>query len=176
MDITDLKQAEEKSAKLAAIIESSDDAIISKTLESVITSWNESAERMFGYTADEIIGETIYKLIPPDRQEEEPKILARLKSGERVEHFETKRLRKDGRLIDVSLSISPVKDKQGNIIGLSKIARDITEKKLDETRKNDFIGMASHELKTPLTSLSAIIQVTNGKLKITLTAFLTRTW
>jgi len=165
MDITDLKQAEEKSAKLAAIVESSDDAIISKTLESVITSWNKSAERIFGYTEDEIIGETIYKIIPPDRQDEEPHILARLKTGERVEHFETKRLTKDGRLIDVSLTISPVKDKQGNIIGLSKIARDITERKLDEDRKNDFIGMASHELKTPLTTLSAILQLAGSKLK-----------
>ncbi|MFI5160125.1 MAG: PAS domain S-box protein [Sphingobacteriales bacterium] len=172
MDITHLTQAEEKSARLAAIIESSDDAIISKTLESVITSWNDSAERMFGYTADEIIGETIYKLIPPDRQEEEPMILSRLKSGDRVEHFETKRLRKDGRLIDVSLSISPVKDPQGNIIGLSKIARDITERKMDDIRKNDFIGMASHELKTPLTSLSAIMQVTQVKLKHSDDAFL----
>ncbi len=172
IDITIHKQAEEKSAKLAAIVESSDDAIISKTLESVITSWNDSAERMFGYRADEIIGATIYKLIPPDRQEEEPKILSRLKSGERVEHFETKRLTKDGRLIDVSLSISPVKDKQGNIIGLAKIVRDITEKKLDENRKNDFIGMASHELKTPLTSLNAIIQVANAKLKKIDDAFL----
>jgi PAS domain S-box-containing protein len=173
IDISIHKQAEEKSAKLAAIIESSDDAIISKTLESVITSWNDSAERIFGYAADEIIGETIYKLIPPNRQHEEPQILARLKSGERVEHFETKRLTKDGRLIDVSVTVSPVKDPQGNIIGLSKIARDITEKKLDETRKNDFIGMASHELKTPLTSLSAIIQVTNSKLKNSGDAFLT---
>ncbi len=165
LDITEIKQAEEKSAKLAAIIESSDDAIISKTLESIITSWNDSAERMFGYTADEIIGETIYKLIPVDRWDEEPRILVRLKRGERVEHFETKRLTKDGRLLDVSLSISPVKDKAGNIIGLSKIARDITERKLDELRKNDFIGMVSHELKTPLTSLNAIIQVANAKLK-----------
>jgi PAS domain S-box-containing protein len=165
MDITDIKQAEEKSAKLAAIIESSDDAIISKTLESVITSWNDSAERMFGYSADEMIGESIYKLIPPDRQEEEPRILARLKGGDRVEHFETKRLTKDGRLIDVSLTISPIKDPQGNIIGLSKIARDVTERKLDENRKNDFIGMVSHELKTPLTSLTAIIQVATAKLK-----------
>jgi len=165
IDITSIKQAEEKSAKLAAIVESSDDAIISKTLESVITSWNDSAQRMFGYTADEIIGETIYKLIPPDRQDEEPLILARLKKGDRVEHFETRRLTKDGRLIDVSLTISPLKDKQGTIIGLSKIARDITERKLDEIRKNDFIGMASHELKTPLTSLNAIMQVTSTKLK-----------
>ncbi|MHB8206569.1 PAS domain S-box protein [Mucilaginibacter sp.] len=172
LDITDIKQSEEKSAMLAAIIESSDDAIISKTLESKITSWNDSAERMFGYKADEIIGETIYKLIPPDRQNEEPQILARLKSGDRVDHFETKRLTKDGRLLDVSLSISPVKDSDGHIIGLSKIARDITEKKLDETRKSDFIGMVSHELKTPLTSLNALIQVANAKLRNSGDAFL----
>jgi len=172
LDITDVKQGEKKSAMLAAIIESSDDAIISKTLESVITSWNDSAERMFGYKADEIIGETIYKLIPPDRQNEEPLILTRLKSGERVEHFETKRLTKDGRLLDVSLSVSPVKDAEGRIIGLSKIARDITERKKDETRKSDFIGMVSHELKTPLTSLNALIQVANVKLKNSGDAFL----
>src|SRR3984957_12836153 len=120
---------------------------------------------MFCFVAHENICETIYKLIPPDRRDEEPRILARLKKGERVEHFETKRVTKDGRLIDVSLTISPVKDVQGNIIGLSKIARDITEKKLEEQRKNDFIGMVSHELKTPLTSLNGIIQVANNKLK-----------
>ncbi len=173
IDIADIKQAEEKGAKLVAIIESSDDAIISKTLESVITSWNDAAERMFGYAAQEIIGETIYKLIPPDRQDEEPRILARLKKGERVEHFETQRVTRDGRLLDVSLTISPIKDKQGTIIGVSKIARDITERKLDEARKNDFIGMVSHELKTPLTSLTAIIQVANAKLKQSDDAFLT---
>jgi PAS domain S-box-containing protein len=165
LDITESKLAEEKSAKLAAIVQSSDDAIISKTLESVITSWNDSAERMFGYTADEIIGQTIYKLIPPDRYEEEPKILARLRTGERVEHFETRRWTKDGRELDVSLTISPMKDDTGHIIGLSKIIRDITERKQNETRKNDFIGMVSHELKTPLTSLTAIIQVANHKLR-----------
>ncbi|SDF77864.1 PAS domain S-box-containing protein [Mucilaginibacter pineti] len=165
LDITDDKLAEEKSAKLAAIIASSDDAIISKTLDSVITSWNDAAERIFGYTADEVIGETIYKLIPDDRTHEEPEIIARLKRGERLEHFETKRMRKDGRLIDVSVTVSPLFDPQGNIIGLSKIARDITERKLEENRKSDFIGMASHELKTPVTSLAAIIQVANAKLK-----------
>lgn len=165
LDITAIKQAEEKSAKLAAIVETSDDAIVSKTLESVVTSWNASAERMFGYTAEEMIGQTIYKIIPADRQDEEPLILARLKTGERVDHFETKRQKKDGRLLDVSLTISPLKDVQGNIIGLSKIARDITEKKQEEQRKNDFIGMVSHELKTPLTSLAAIIQLAHGKLK-----------
>jgi len=165
IDISERKQAEERSAKLASIVETSDDAIISKTLESVITSWNNAAERMFGYTAEEMVGESIYKLIPVDRHDEEPRILSRLSKGDRVEHFETKRLTKDGRLIDVSLTISPLKDPQGNIIGLSKIARDITERKLDEIRKNDFIGMASHELKTPLTSLTAIMQVTSAKLK-----------
>ena len=165
LDITDDKLAEEKSAKLAAIIASSNDAIISKTLDSVITSWNDAAERIFGYAADEVIGETIYKLIPEDRTHEEPEIITRLKRGERLEHFETKRMRKDGRLIDVSVTISPVKDQQGNIIGISKIARDITERKQEESRKNDFIGMASHELKTPVTSLAAIIQVVNSKLK-----------
>ncbi|MBK0378495.1 PAS domain S-box protein [Mucilaginibacter segetis] len=165
LDITAIRQAEEKSARLAAIVESSADAIISKTFDSVITSWNQGAERMFGYTEAEMIGETIYKLIPPERHDEEPRILARLKDGHRVEHFDTQRLTKDGRLLEVSLSISPVKDPQGRIIGLSKIARDITERKLDEQRKNDFIGMVSHELKTPLTSLGAIIQVADAKLR-----------
>jgi PAS domain S-box-containing protein len=165
LDITDDKLAEEKSARLASIIASSDDAIISKTLDSVITSWNAAAERIFGYAAEEVIGETIYKLIPEDRTQEEPEIIARLKRGERLEHFETKRMTKDGRLIDVSVTVSPIYDQQGNIIGLSKIARDITDRKLEENRKNDFIGMASHELKTPVTSLAAIIQVANAKLK-----------
>jgi len=165
LDITDIKQAEERSAKLAAIVESSDDAIVSKSFDSVITSWNYAAERMFGYTEEEMIGQTIYKIIPPDRHDEEGRILALLREGKSVEHFETKRVTKDGRLVDVSLTISPVKDRQGNVIGISKIARDITEKKQEEQRKNDFIGMVSHELKTPLTSLNGIIQVTNAKLR-----------
>lgn len=162
-DITDLVTAEEKGAKLAAIIDSTDDAIVSKTLEGIITSWNDSAERIFGYTADEMIGQSILELIPADRKEEEMQILSRLRKGERVEHFETKRLTKFGRILDVSLTISPVKDAQGNIIGLSKIARDITEKKQEEQRKEDFVSMVSHELKTPLTSITAYVQLLLAK-------------
>lgn len=165
LDISDQKKAEEHSAKLAAIVESSDDAIIGKSLEGIITSWNKSAERIFGYPASEMIGQSILKLIPEDRHDEEPRIIARLKNGERMEHFETKRLASDGRILDVSLTISPIRDSQGNITGVSKIARDISEQKQDELRKNDFIGMVSHELKTPLTSLMALIQVANLKLK-----------
>ena len=165
LDITDIKQAEEKSVKLAAIVESSDDAIISKTLDSVITSWNDAAQRMFGYTAEEIIGEKIYKLIPQDRTNEEPDILNRLRKGEHVKHFETQRLTKQGHLIHVSLTISPLKDKEGNIIGLSKIARDITAQKLEEQRKNDFVAMVSHELKTPLTTISSYVQILLAKAK-----------
>ncbi|MCW3120000.1 MAG: putative Histidine kinase [Chitinophagaceae bacterium] len=165
VDIHDSKIAEEKSAKLAAIVESSDDAIISKTLEGIITSWNESAERMFGYTADEIIGQSILKLIPEERQQEEPLILSRLKKGERVEHFETQRVTKYKKLLDISLTISPIKDSTGKIIGVSKIARDISDKKTEEMRKNDFIAMVSHELKTPLTSIKSYVQVLLAKAK-----------
>ncbi|HEY9003765.1 MAG TPA: CHASE3 domain-containing protein [Mucilaginibacter sp.] len=157
--------AEERSAKLAAIVESSDDAIIGKTLEGIVTSWNRGAEHTFGYTEQEMIGESILKLIPQDRQYEEPIILGRLQKGERIDHYETIRQKKDGTLINVSLTISPIHNKAGNIIGVSKIARDITEQKRDEQRKSDFIGMASHELKTPLTSLTALIQVLQQKVK-----------
>jgi PAS domain S-box-containing protein len=114
---------------LGAIVDSSDDAIISKDLNGTITSWNQSAERLFGYTAAETVGKPIAILIPPDRLDEEPAILSRLRRGERVDHFETIRRRKDGSLLDISLTISPVRDAQGNIIGASKIARDITERK-----------------------------------------------
>jgi two-component system sensor histidine kinase VicK len=165
VDITESKIADERNANLAAIIESSDDAIISKALDGIVTSWNRSAQRMFGYTEEEMIGQPIFKLIPKDLLEEEQTILARLNNGEHVEHFETRRITKAGKVIDVSLTMSPVRDSQGKIIGLSKITRDITEKKQEEQRKNDFIGMVSHELKTPLTSLSALIQVSNSKLK-----------
>jgi PAS domain S-box-containing protein len=116
-------------AHLAAIVESSDDAIISKTLEGIITSWNEAAERMFGYTAAEAIGMPILMLIPEDRLDEEPAIVNRLKKGERVDHFETIRITKDRRLLNISLTISPIKDERGRIVGASKVARNITEQR-----------------------------------------------
>jgi PAS domain S-box-containing protein len=165
LDITDIRSAEEKSAKLAAIVESSDDAIISKTLDGTITSWNRAAERMYGYEAAEIVGESILKLIPDDRQDEEPMIIDKIKKGDHVNHFETRRLTREGKELDVSLTISPLRDSNGEITGVSKIARDISEKKQDELRKSDFIGMVSHELKTPLTSLTALLQVLGQKLQ-----------
>lgn len=114
---------------LAAIVESSDDAIIAKNLEGIIQSCNAAAERLFGYSAPELIGHSVRILIPPDRQAEENEILGRIRRGERVDHFETVRLAKDGRPIDISLTISPVRDASGAIVGVSKIARDITERK-----------------------------------------------
>jgi len=125
----DLKSPELAPYWLAALIESADDAIISKTLEGIITSWNKGAERIFGYTADEVIGKPVTILIPADHENEEPAILARLRAGERIEHYETVRVRKDGRRIDISLTVSPIKGPNGTIIGASKIARDITEQR-----------------------------------------------
>jgi PAS domain S-box-containing protein len=133
-DITRRNRAEELSSHLAAIVESSDDAIISKSLEGIILSWNKGAERIFGYTAEEIIGQPILMLIPPDRIDEEPAILERLKRGERIDHYETIRVTRDGRALDISLTISPIKDASDNIIAASKIARDITERKQTEAR------------------------------------------
>ncbi|ARS39474.1 hypothetical protein CA265_07340 [Sphingobacteriaceae bacterium GW460-11-11-14-LB5] len=161
-----LRLAEEKSAILTSIISSSDDAIVSKDLNGIVTSWNNAAARIFGYTAEEMIGSSILKVIPIDRHEEEPKILSQLRKGDRVDHFETIRRKKDGTLIHVSLTISPIKDSSGQVIGLSKIARDITEKKLVEKKKDEFISFVSHELKTPLTSLRSYIQIALHKLKL----------
>jgi PAS domain S-box-containing protein len=125
-EITDRKRAERSTALLAAIVDASDDAIVSKTLDGIITSWNKSAERIFGYLPEEAVGKHITLIVPRDRWDEESSIIARICRGERVDHFQTVRLRKDGSLVDVSLTISPVKDGAGNIIGASKVARDIT--------------------------------------------------
>jgi PAS domain S-box-containing protein len=126
-------KADKAIALLAAIVDSSEDAIVSKSLDGVITSWNKSAEGMFGYSADEAIGQSIMLIIPPERRDEEDTIISQMKQGKRIEHFETVRMRKDGTTIDVSLTISPVRDAAGHIIGASKIARDITRRKQAET-------------------------------------------
>ena len=129
IDITQAKEADRASNLLAAIVDSSDDAIVSKNLNGVITSWNKAAERVFGYSAEEAIGQHITLIIPPDRLAEETTILNRLRHGQRIDHFETIRMRKDGTLLDISLTISPVKDSSGHIVGASKVARDVTERK-----------------------------------------------
>ena len=131
-DVTQRHLSEITSRRLAAIVASSDDAIIGKDLNSIITSWNFGAEHIFGYTADEMIGTSIMRLIPSDRQGEEREILARIRSGERLDHFETIRLAKDGRQLSVSITVSPIKDSAGHVVGASKVARDITERKKAE--------------------------------------------
>jgi PAS domain S-box-containing protein len=133
-DIGDRREAELAAQRLAAIVEGTDDAIISKNLQGVVTTWNPAAERIFGFTADEMVGKPIIRVIPRDRLDEEQQILARIQRGERVDHFQTVRHRKDGRQIHVSLTISPIRDRRGLIIGASKIARDITELKQAQDR------------------------------------------
>ncbi|HET9527092.1 MAG TPA: ATP-binding protein [Pyrinomonadaceae bacterium] len=127
--LTNLQSPELAPYWLLALIESANDAIISKTLDGIITSWNKGAERIFGYTAEEAVGKPVMMLIPPDHADEEPAILARLRAGERIEHYETIRVTKDGRLIDISLTVSPIKGPNGQIIGASKIARDVTDQR-----------------------------------------------
>jgi PAS domain S-box-containing protein len=133
-DITERKRVETDALRLGAVVQSSHDAIVAKDLNGIITDWNQSAERIFGYKPKEIIGKSILTLIPPDRQDEETEILRRIRRGELIEHYETIRRRKDGKLVDVSLTISPIKDFTGKIIGVSKIARDITEQKTVDRR------------------------------------------
>lgn len=147
---------------MAAIVQSSNDAIISKDLNGFITSWNTGAQRIFGYSAEEAIGCSITMLIPPDRQDEESDILARIRRGEHIEHFETKRQRQDGSLLDVSLTISPVRDQRGRIIGASKIARNITDRKQVEARMQLLAHEADHRGKNLLTAVQAIVQLTEA--------------
>lgn len=131
-DITERAEAEATRAHLAALVNASSDAIVGKTLGGMITAWNAGAERLFGYTVEEAIGQPIYLIIPPERRQEEPAILERIQRGERIEHYDTVRRRKDGTLIDISLSVSPIIDEHGRIIGISKVARDITDRKRTE--------------------------------------------
>src|SRR5688572_1027157 len=167
-------EAQAAESFLGALVESADDAIISKTLDGVVTSWNSAAEKLYGYSAEEMIGKPVAILIPQDHPNEEPHILERIRRGERIARYETRRVKKDGTLIDVSLTISPIKDNLGRIIGASKIARDITEQKRAVIRerealrqaqlarrqaedanrtKDEFIATVSHELRTPMTAI-----------------------
>jgi PAS domain S-box-containing protein len=174
IDLTERKQAGDAIGQLAAIIESSDDAIVSKDLNGVIMSWNKGAEKLFGYAAEEVIGKSIMIVIPPDRANEETRVLESIRSGKKIDHYETVRLRKNGSLVEISLTVSPIRDKSGNIIGASKIARDISERKRTEEKiarllteeqsarevaqnatraKDQFIALVSHELRSPLNAI-----------------------
>jgi len=148
--------------RIASIVESSEDAIVSKDLNGIINSWNDGAERIFGYTAEEAIGKSITILIPPDRQDEEPGILERIRRGQRVEHYETVRMRKDGSRIDISLTVSPVKNADDKIIGASKIARDITKRKRSEAQITVLAHEAEHRARNVLASVQAAVHLSHS--------------
>ena len=169
-DVTMRKEAEAADARLSAIVQSSEDAIVSKDLDGIITSWNQGAERIFGYTPDETIGKPVTILIPAERADEERSILERVRRGVRVDHYETVRRRKDGSLVDISLTVSPIIDEHGAIIGASKIARDITQRKRAEEAlraadraKDEFLAMLGHELRNPLGALASAVRILDFK-------------
>jgi len=153
-------RAEEAQQRLISIVQNSEDAIISKDLNGIINSWNKGAERVFGYAPDEIIGRSVLTLIPPELQHEEPGIIGRIRRGERIEHYETVRLRKDGLRFHISLTVSPVKDARGNIIGASKIARDITERKRAEEQRTLLIHELNHRVKNTLATVQSLAMQT----------------
>src|SRR4051812_13001292 len=141
-DVSERRKYEHASSRLAAIVESSGDAIVSKDLDGIVTSWNRTAEQLFGYTAEEMIGQSIRVIIPADRQAEEDEVLSRVRSGRTVDHFDTIRRRKDGTLFPISLTVSPIRDEFGVVIGASKIARDISERQAIESERARLLDVA----------------------------------
>jgi PAS domain S-box-containing protein len=165
-DVTEQKREEETRSLLAAIVAASDDAIVSKTLEGIILSWNEGAQRLFGYSPTEVVGRSIDLIIPLELRHEERLILQRISQGERIDHFETVRVAKDGRRLDISLTVSPLRDESGRVIGASKVARDISErKKVDaalrdaDRRKDEFLAILAHELRNPLAPIRHSLEI-----------------
>lgn len=165
-DLPEVSRAERDALRLAAIVEYSDDAIVSKNLDGIVQTWNKAAERLFGYTAAEMVGQSIRVIIPPDRLADEDLVLSRIRAGQTVEHYETVRRAKDGRMIDISLTVSPIRLPNGTVIGASKIARDITEQKQlrraaeEASRAKDhFLAMLSHELRTPLNAVLGYVDM-----------------
>jgi two-component system CheB/CheR fusion protein len=163
VDLGEHASAERAAHRLVAIVESSDDAIVSKDLNGLISTWNKGAERLFGYFAEEIVGKPITTIIPADRQDEETGILERIRRGERVEHFETVRQRKDGQLVNISLTVSPIFDNSGKIIGASKIARDITDRKRREEQITLLAREADHRTKNLLALAQATVHLSQGE-------------
>ncbi len=182
-DVTGALQIEKVLRHFAAIVETTDDAVVSKDLNGIIMSWNRAAERLFGYSADEVIGKPVAILIPPERSDEEPAILERIRQGERIDHYETVRMTKEGRRFHVSLTVSPMKNSEGKIIGASKIARDISEQKRNQEEiakllesersarqeaeianrsKDEFLAVLSHEMRTPLTAMLGWLTILRG--------------
>ena len=159
VDITDRNCADAHAQRLAAIVESSDDAIVSKDLNGVIASWNHGAQRIFGYAAEEIIGRSVSVLIPAGRENEEPGILQRIRRGERIDHYETVRQRKDGSLVDISLTVSPVRNLAGEIIGASKVARDITERRRAHDQQQLLLREMEHRIKNLFTLATGVVSL-----------------
>jgi PAS domain S-box-containing protein len=161
-DPTPLRNGMEQVLWFASIVESTDDAIITKNLDGIITSWNKAAQRLFGYTAEEVIGKSITILIPPEQRDEEPVILDRIRRGERIDHYETVRQRKDGSLFDISLTVSPIKNVQGEIVGASKIARDITERRRNDEHIITLAREAQHRTRNILATVQATVNLSHS--------------